>query len=58
MFNVGNINLFYISCCLIWSIIDVEMVVILLFCWFDILEKEFDKVFVDLDLLFGEIDLD
>lgn len=35
-----------------------EMVVILLFCWFDILEKEFDKVFVDLDLFFGEIDLD
>lgn len=28
------------------------------FRWFDILEKEFDKAFVDLDLLLGEIDQD
>jgi hypothetical protein len=28
------------------------------FRWLDILEKEFDKAFVDLDLLFGEIDQD
>ncbi|CAF4632895.1 unnamed protein product [Rotaria sp. Silwood1] len=28
------------------------------FRWLDILEKEFDKAFVDLDLLFGEIDED
>ncbi len=26
------------------------------FRWLDILEKEFDKAFVDLDLLIGEID--
>jgi hypothetical protein len=26
------------------------------FRWLDILEKEFDKAFVDLDLLLGEID--
>ncbi len=28
------------------------------FRWLDILEKEFDKTFVDLDLLLGEIDQD
>jgi chaperonin GroEL (HSP60 family) len=28
------------------------------FRWLDILEKEFDKAFVDLDLLLGEIDQD
>jgi hypothetical protein len=28
------------------------------FRWLDILEKEFDKSFVDLDLLLGEIDQD
>jgi hypothetical protein len=28
------------------------------FRWLDILEKEFDKAFVDIDLLFGEIDQD
>lgn len=28
------------------------------FRWLDILEKEFDKSFVDLDLLLGEIDED
>jgi len=28
------------------------------FRWLDILEKEFDKAFVDLDLLMGEIDPD
>ena len=30
----------------------------LAFRWLDILEKEFDKSFVDLDLLLGEIDPD
>jgi hypothetical protein len=28
------------------------------FRWLDILEKEFDKAFVDIDLLLGEIDQD
>src|SRR5690242_14998799 len=28
------------------------------FRWLDVLEKEFDKSFVDLDLLFGDIDQD
>jgi hypothetical protein len=28
------------------------------FRWLDILEKEFDKAFVDLDLLLGDIDQD
>jgi hypothetical protein len=28
------------------------------FRWLDILEKEFDKAYVDLDLLLGEIDQD
>ena len=36
---------------LTWSIIDVEMAATLSFRWLDILEKEFDKAFVDLDLL-------
>jgi len=30
----------------------------LAFRWLDMLEKEFDKAFVDLDLLLGEIDPD
>lgn len=30
----------------------------LTFRWLDILEKEFDKAFVDLDLLLGDFDLD
>ena len=29
-----------------------------MFRWLDLLEKEFDKAFVDLDVLLGEIDLD
>ena len=29
-----------------------------MFRWIDLLEKEFDKAFVDLDLLLGEIDPD
>ena len=37
---------------------DVEMAATLSFRWLDILEKEFDKAFVDLDLLLGEIDPD
>lgn len=35
-----------------------EMAATLSFRWLDILEKEFDKAFVDLDLLLGEIDPD
>jgi len=29
-----------------------------MFRWLDLLEKEFDKTFVDLDILLGEIDPD
>lgn len=57
-FNIGKINKLYRSCCLTLSIIDVEMAATLSFRWLDILEKEFDKAFVDLDLLLGEIDPD
>lgn len=34
------------------------VVVVFMFCWLDFLEKEFDKIFVDLDILLGEIDFD
>ena len=33
-------------------------VAVTMFRWLDLLEKEFDKAFVDLDLLLGEIDPD
>ena len=33
-------------------------VAVSMFRWIDLLEKEFDKAFVDLDLLLGEIDPD
>ena len=33
-------------------------VAVTMFRWLDLLEKEFDKAFVDLDVLLGEIDLD
>ena len=33
-------------------------VAVSMFRWLDLLEKEFDKSFVDLDLLLGEIDPD
>lgn len=29
-----------------------------MFRWLDLLEKEFDKAFVELDILLGEIDID
>lgn len=56
--HIRKINKYFRSCCLTWSIIDVEMAATLSFRWLDILEKEFDKAFVDLDLLLGEIDPD
>jgi len=40
------------------SEISVMATVSLAFRWLDMLEKEFDKAFVDLDLLLGEIDPD
>ena len=33
-------------------------VAVTMFRWLDLLEKEFDKGFVDLDILFGEVDPD
>lgn len=36
----------------------INMAATLSFRWLEILEKEFDKAFVDLDLLLGEIDPD
>ena len=33
-------------------------VAVSMFRWLDLLEKEFDKAFVDLDLLLGEVDPD
>jgi hypothetical protein len=33
-------------------------VAVSMFRWLDLLEKEFDKTFVDLDILLGEIDPD
>lgn len=33
-------------------------VAVTMFRWLDLLEKEFDKAFVDLDILLGEIDQD
>ena len=44
----------------VWSsVVNVVMATVsLAFRWLDMLEKEFDKAFVDLDLLLGEIDPD
>lgn len=48
--------IFYDSGC--GHITIVMATVSLAFRWLDMLEKEFDKAFVDLDLLLGEIDPD
>ena len=50
------VTYFYGSGCV--SATAVMATVSLAFRWLDMLEKEFDKAFVDLDLLLGEIDPD
>lgn len=41
------------------SLVCLKMAVaVSMFRWLDLLEKEFDKTFVDLDILLGEIDPD
>lgn len=55
-FIAENVNTFF--CLILEAKLRKMSVSLNAFRWLDILEKEFDKAFVDLDLLLGEIDQD